>query len=168
MSIWYRLCGPVVRVPGYRSRGPGFHSRRYQIFLRSSGSGTGLTQPREDNWGATWKESSGSGLEKTEINGRGGSLRCPCDTLYPPKLALSSPTKGGRSAGIVRWRTKDLEFYTPIWYTRLSEHDFTSFQGNQLPSHYTEVSFFGINDNGWDLLFMKVLVWSQTEPSILN
>jgi hypothetical protein len=26
-----RLCGLVVRVPGYRSRGPGFDSRRYQI-----------------------------------------------------------------------------------------------------------------------------------------
>jgi hypothetical protein len=36
-----RLCGLVVRVPGYRSRGPGF--------LRSSGSGTGSTQPRECN-----------------------------------------------------------------------------------------------------------------------
>jgi hypothetical protein len=27
-----RLCGLVVRVPGYRSRGPGFDSRRYEIF----------------------------------------------------------------------------------------------------------------------------------------
>jgi hypothetical protein len=27
-----RLCGPVIRVPGYRSRGEGFDSRRYQIF----------------------------------------------------------------------------------------------------------------------------------------
>jgi hypothetical protein len=27
-----RLCGLLVRVPGYRSRGPGDDSRRYQIF----------------------------------------------------------------------------------------------------------------------------------------
>jgi hypothetical protein len=32
-------------------------------FLHSSGSGTGSTQPCEDKWGATWKKSSGSGLE---------------------------------------------------------------------------------------------------------
>jgi hypothetical protein len=31
--------------------------------LRSSGSETGSTEPREDNWGATWKDSSSSGLE---------------------------------------------------------------------------------------------------------
>ena len=39
-----RLCGLVVRVSGYRYRGLGFDS---QIFLSSSGSGTGSTQPRE-------------------------------------------------------------------------------------------------------------------------
>jgi hypothetical protein len=27
-----RLCGLLVRVPGYRSRGPRFDSRRYQMF----------------------------------------------------------------------------------------------------------------------------------------
>jgi hypothetical protein len=27
-----RLCGLLVRVSGYRSRGPGFDSRPYQIF----------------------------------------------------------------------------------------------------------------------------------------
>jgi len=33
--------------------------------------------------------------------------------LYPQKLALSSPTGGGRSVGIVRVRTKATEFLTP-------------------------------------------------------
>jgi hypothetical protein len=47
---------------------------------------------------------------KTEINGRGVSLRWPRDTLYPLKLALTSPTNGGRSVGIVRLRTKTTEF----------------------------------------------------------
>jgi hypothetical protein len=37
-------------------------------------------------------------------------LRWPRDTLYPLKLALTSPTSGGRSVGIVRSRTKATEF----------------------------------------------------------
>jgi hypothetical protein len=41
-----RLCGLVVRVPGYRSRGPGLIPA-LPDFLRSSGSGTGSTQPCE-------------------------------------------------------------------------------------------------------------------------
>jgi hypothetical protein len=47
-----RLSGLVVRVLGYRSGGsssiPGTTREK------SSGSGTGSTQSREYNWGATW------------------------------------------------------------------------------------------------------------------
>jgi hypothetical protein len=51
--IWTdRLCGLLVSVPGYRSRGPGFDSRRYQIFWEV----VEPTQPHEYNWGATWKK----------------------------------------------------------------------------------------------------------------
>jgi hypothetical protein len=38
-------------------------------------------------------------------------LRWPRDTLYPLKLALTSPTSGGRSVGIVRLRTQAMEFF---------------------------------------------------------
>jgi hypothetical protein len=48
-----RLCGLVVRVPGYRSRGPGSITSATRF---SDKSGTGSTQPHEYNWGATWKK----------------------------------------------------------------------------------------------------------------
>jgi hypothetical protein len=47
-----RQCGLVVRVLGYRSVGPG--SIPDTTRKKSDGSGTGSTQPREYNWGATW------------------------------------------------------------------------------------------------------------------
>jgi hypothetical protein len=54
-------------------------------------------------------------IQKTKINGRGLWLRSPRDTLYPLKVARPSPTKGGSSVGIVRWRTKAPEFFLPSW-----------------------------------------------------
>jgi hypothetical protein len=50
-----------------------------------------------------------SGLENREY-GRGDPLYWPRDTPYPQKLALTSPTSGGRSIGVVRLRTEATEF----------------------------------------------------------
>jgi hypothetical protein len=103
------LCDLAVRVPGYISRGPGFDSRRYQIFWEVVGLERGplsLVSTIEELLG---KNSSGSGLENWEC-GRGDPLRRPRDTLYPQKLALTSLTWDGRSVGRVRLRTKTTEF----------------------------------------------------------
>jgi hypothetical protein len=51
----------------------------------------------------------GCGLEIREY-GRRDPSRWPRGTLYPQKLALTSPTSGGRRIGIVRSRTKATEF----------------------------------------------------------
>jgi hypothetical protein len=76
---------------------------------KTSGSGTGSTQPREYNWGATWLKSGGSCLENREC-GRRDPSRWPCGTIYPQKLAITSPTSGCRSVGIVRSMTQTMEF----------------------------------------------------------
>jgi hypothetical protein len=103
------LCGLVVRVPGYRSRDPGFDSRRYQSFWEVVGLEWGplsLVSTTEELLG---RNSSSSGLENREY-GRGDPLRWPHDILYPQKLALTSPTSGGRSVGIIRLWAKATEF----------------------------------------------------------
>jgi hypothetical protein len=55
------------------------------------------------------RNSSGSGLEIREYS-RGDPLRWPRDILYPQRLALTSSTSSGHSAGIVRLQTKAMEF----------------------------------------------------------
>jgi hypothetical protein len=55
------------------------------------------------------RTSSGCGLESREY-GCEDPLRWPRDTLYPQKSALTSPTSGGRSVGIVLSRTHAMEF----------------------------------------------------------
>ena len=50
MISFDRLFGIVVSMSDCNPRGPGFDSRLYlRIFSGSIGSGTGSTQPREDN-----------------------------------------------------------------------------------------------------------------------
>jgi hypothetical protein len=51
------------------------------------------------------RKNSGSCLESREYGHMDASRR-PCGNFYPQKLALTSPTRGGRSVGIVHSRTK--------------------------------------------------------------
>ena len=98
-SLWLQIQRSRVRFPALPD------------FLSSSGSRTGSTQPREVNWGATWiKKCSGPGPEN-RLTAVG--IRCAdhVTPFYPQKLALTSPTGGGHSVGIVRSRTKATEFF---------------------------------------------------------
>jgi hypothetical protein len=52
---------------------------------------------------------SGSCQENREY-GRRDPSRLPRGTLYPEKLEITSPTRGGSSVGIVRSRTQNMEF----------------------------------------------------------
>ena len=53
-SFWLQIQRSRVRFPALPD------------FLNSNGSGTGSTQPREVNWGATWIKSNGSGPENRD------------------------------------------------------------------------------------------------------
>jgi hypothetical protein len=55
------------------------------------------------------RKSSGSCLENREYGSRDPSC-WPRGTFYPQKLAITSPTSGGRSVGVVRLRTQTMEF----------------------------------------------------------
>jgi hypothetical protein len=60
------LCGLVVRVPGYRSRGPGFDSRRCQIFWDVVGLERGPLSLVKITEELHERKSSGSGLENRD------------------------------------------------------------------------------------------------------
>jgi hypothetical protein len=103
-SFWDLLCGLVVRVPGYRSRSTGFDSRSYQILWEVEGlerRPLSLMSTIEELLG---RNSSCSGRESREY-GRRDPSRWPRGTLYPQTLALTSPTRGSRSIGIVSSRS---------------------------------------------------------------
>jgi hypothetical protein len=112
-SFWIcseHLCGLVVRVPGYRSRGPGFNSWRYHIFWEVVGLQQGPQSLVSTIEGLLGRNNSGSGLENRECS-RGDLLRWLRNTLYPQKLTLTSP----KSGGIVCSWTKAMEFVCFVW-----------------------------------------------------
>ena len=83
-----RLCGLEVRVSGYRYRGIGFDSRRYQIFWVVVVLERGpLSLVRSIEELLEWKVAAP--VEKTEINGRGDPLRWPRDTPLSAKVGTN-------------------------------------------------------------------------------
>jgi hypothetical protein len=99
----------VVRVPGYRSRGPGFVPGATKFFWVVVGLERGplrLVSITEELLG---RKSSGSGLETREYDCR-DPPRWPRYTRYMQKLTLTWLRNGGRSVGIVRSRTKATGF----------------------------------------------------------
>jgi hypothetical protein len=84
-------------------------------FVRSSGSGTGSTQPLSTTEKLLGRKRSGFGLEKRDY-GRRDPSRWPRDILYPQTLALTSPTSGGRSVDIVLSRTQATELVCFVFF----------------------------------------------------
>jgi hypothetical protein len=66
MAFVDRLCGLVVKVPGYWSRGPGFNSRHYQIFRQVVGVERGPLSLVSTTEELLERKNSGSGLEDRE------------------------------------------------------------------------------------------------------
>jgi hypothetical protein len=109
---WPSLCSSG-QVPGHRYKSPGFDSRRYQIFWEVVGLEQGPVSLMSTTEELLGRNSSGSSLENREY-GCGDPLCWPRDTLYPQKLALTSPS-GGLLVGIFRSQTKATEFIFINW-----------------------------------------------------
>jgi hypothetical protein len=91
-SLWSSCQSSWLQIQRF-----GFDSRRYQIFW-VVGLERGLLSFVSTTEELLVRKRSGSGLENWHY-GRRDLLCWPRSTLYPQKLALSSPTSGGRSVG---------------------------------------------------------------------
>jgi hypothetical protein len=94
-------------------QGSGFDSRRYQIFEEVVCLEWGPLSLVSTIEGLLERKSSCSSLKNRDYGHRNPS-RSPRDTLYPQKLAITSPTSGDCSVGIVRSRTKATELISYI------------------------------------------------------
>jgi hypothetical protein len=113
------------------------------------------------------RKSNGSGLESREY-GRRDPLRWLRDTLYPQKLALTSPTRGGRSAGIVRSRTQATKFVCLLYLLYL-QFKFVflklAFSLHHQPRivrlvTYLHQRYFGSGHRAGNSEYLNIVVWT--------
>jgi hypothetical protein len=90
------------------------------------------------------RKSGSSGIENREY-GRGDPSHRPHDTLYLQKLALTSPTSGGRSVGIVRSRTQATEFVCFIGRVQENQVEPKLNETYQLLAYADDVNLLGDN-----------------------
>jgi hypothetical protein len=88
----------------------GFDFQHYKIFWEAVGLKRGPLRPVSTTDELLGWKSSGSGLEIGECSRRDPSS-WPRDILYSQKLELTSPTNGGRSVSIIRWKTQATEVF---------------------------------------------------------
>ena len=85
-TITDHLFGIVARTSDCHPRGPGLDSRLYPRNISGSiGSGTGSTQPREDNWVAIWMRSSEIRLRELKLRLRDkcfANHKAPCTAIW--------------------------------------------------------------------------------------
>jgi hypothetical protein len=137
---FYCLCIEEWRPPMWSSghsswlqvQRTGFDSRHYQIFWEVVGLERGPLSLVTTIEELLERKSSGSGLEIREYGHR-DLLHWPHGTLYPQKLAITSPTSCGRSVGIVCSRTEATEFcccclYWGVCSSLICSYDSNKFQ----------------------------------------
>jgi hypothetical protein len=148
-SIWWT---PFLeaRVPGYRSRGPGFDSRLYRIFWQAVGLKRGplsLVRITEElyEW-RKWQLRS----RKSRLTAMG--IRCidHAIPLYRQILSVTSPTWGGHSVGIVRVWTKN---HGALFYWILSTLPILAKIGQMCWTLYNK------NTNAW--MYLQFVNWRE-------
>jgi hypothetical protein len=106
-----RLWSLVVRVPGYRRRGPGSipgATRFPEKHWVKNGVHSALRAQLSSN---LEEKSGGSGLENRDYDRRGFAPLTTDHSSYPQRLNLTLPTSGSRSIGIVHSWTRSLLLY---------------------------------------------------------
>jgi hypothetical protein len=116
-------------------------------------------------------KSNWSGLENREYGCRDPSFWPRDTTLYPQKLALTSPTSGGRSVGIVRSRTKATEKgkKKSNWIQPVPSHSTSSRSTLILPSHLGIILLIGFLTSCFQTLCIGLLTfWKQLLSSLAH